>query len=404
MKIALVSSGSGSRGGGEIYLRFLAQGLTPLGHEVLALVPDATGMDDLANSLTPWAEVTRFVHRPTYTRKLRTLGAWRDTAGQAALAQRFAALEVDILHINQQVAEDGLDLVLAARASGKPWVSTIHVGHSAKALGARLGACRDWVTKQALTQSGGDFIAISAASRDQLAARFKARLHLVLNGVPVPAPGALAEARKAARAEWGASDADIVIGAVGRIEAQKAPLALVDHVAPLAVGQDRRDKGGRDKGGRDKSRIRLVWIGDGAMRGALEQHAANVAPKISLHVDGWRNDAGLRMAGLDIFAMPSVFEGLPLALLEAMHAGLPIVASHADGIAEAIRPGENGFLCSTAPEWQAALSSLVDDASLRAGISATAQKEALARFSTDAMAKASVAVYTKVLARGPQTP
>lgn len=384
MKIALVSSGSGSRGGGEIYLRFLAQGLTGLGHEVQALVPDAPVMDDLAGSFAPWAAVTRFPFRPTYTRKLRALGAWRDKAGQAALAQRFAALPVDVLHINQQVAEDGLDLVLAAQASGKPWVSTIHVGHSAAALGARFGAGRDWVTQRALIQAQGDYIAVSASSRDQLAARFAARLHVVLNGVPVPDPEALTHARAKARAEWGAGDTDIVIGTVGRIEAQKAPLALVDHVGPLA-----------------QNNTRLVWIGDGALRQDLESHAATTAPDLPLHIDGWRSDAALRMAGLDIFAMPSVFEGLPLALLEAMHAGLPVVASHADGIAEAIEPGRTGYLCRSGADWQSALSTLLAEPTARQRMGLAARSEAQARFSTSAMAAASLTLYAQVIAAQP---
>lgn len=382
MRIALISSGSGSRGGGEIYLRFLAEGLKGLGHEVLALVPDAPVMDDLAKSLAPVAEVQRFPFRPTYTRKLRTLGAWRDKQGQKALAQRLAALPVDILHVNQQVAEDGLDLVLAAKASGKPWLSTIHVGYSAKALGARFGAGRDWVTRNALTEAEGDHIAVSTASHDQLAERFDGRLHMVLNGVPVPDPEAQAAAREAARADWGAGDGDIVIGTVGRIEPQKAPLALVDHVARLA----------RDD-------VKLVWIGDGALRGDLEAHAAQTAPGLSLHVDGWRSDAGLRMAGLDIFALPSVFEGLPLALLEAMHTGLPVVASRADGIAEAVSEGRTGFLCASAEDWRAALTSLLEDASLRAEIGQTAQAEAQTRFSTRAMAEESLKIYAQVIAR-----
>lgn len=389
MKIALISSGSGSRGDGEIYLRFLAQGLRDSGHEVTVLVPDAARMNDLAHDLAPFAAVQRYAFRATYDRKLRTLGAWMDRAQQKLLATQFAELDADILHVNQQVAEDAVDLVLAAAASGRPWVSTIHVGHSARSLGAKAGSARDWVTQKALHRAGGDYIAVSATSARQMADRFSAKVHVVLNGVPLPDPQGLTEARSKARADWGVSDETLVVGTVGRIEAQKNPLALIDHMAPVA---------------KNTGDLQLVWIGDGAMHQALVDHAAPHAARLPLHIDGWRSDAALRMAGLDIFVLPSVFEGLPLALLEAMHAGLPIVASHADGIAEAIQTGETGFLCETDDDWNTALTRLVSDPTLRLSIGDAARMSAQTSFSTDAMAAGTLRVYAEVLDRHKDAP
>ncbi|WP_299938738.1 glycosyltransferase family 4 protein [uncultured Pelagimonas sp.] len=384
MKIALISSGSGSRGGGEIYLRFLAQGLAAAGHEVVALVPDAPRMDELADSLTENASVHRFAFHTTYDRRLRGLGAWLDRRQQGQLATLFAGLDVDVLHVNQQVAEDGLDLVLAAAASGRAWVSTIHVGHSAAALGARFGAGRDWASARVLARAGGDYIAVSATSKAQLATRFpQARVHTVLNGVPTPDRAALAAARAQARADWDLKDHEIAVGAVGRIEAQKAPLALVDHLA--TVGPEHP--------------VRLVWIGDGSLRTELENHARAHRDWMPLTIDGWRTDAALRLAGLDVFAMPSVFEGLPLALLEAMHAGLPVVATRADGIAEAVTPGESGFLCSGSEDWKAALTTLLENPDLRASMGQKAQARALAQFSTDAMATGTARIYQQAIER-----
>lgn len=382
MRVALVSSGSGSRGGGEIYLTFLAEGLSALGHEVQALVPDHGRMDELAGRLAHVAKVQRFPFRATYDRRLRPLGAWLDRGQQQALTARFARLAPDILHVNQQVAEDGLDLVRAAAASGVPWLSTIHVGRSAQALGARLGGLRDRVTTNVLCGARGDHIAVCAAAREQLAERLGSgpRLHVVHNGVPKPTD--LAAARAEARADWGAGDGEVVVGTVGRIEEQKDPVAFVGHIAPVAA----------------EAPVRAVWIGDGSLRRVLET-CAGVSGPLPLVVDGWRRDASRRLAGLDVFVLPSRFEGLPLALLEAMHAGLPVVASPTDGVAEAIRDGETGFLCATPGEWQAALGRLARDADLRKRMGAAAQAEAAARFSTDAMARATAQLYTETRAR-----
>lgn len=390
MKITLVSSGSGSRGGGEIYLAFLAQGLADLGHQVTALVPAAEKMDGLSEMLTPWATVQRFAFRATYERRLRTLGAWLDRDQQRDLAARFSALETDVLHVNQQVAEDGLDLVMAAAESGQPWLSTVHVGRSARDLGAVAGGLRDSLTARVMRRAAGDHIAVSAASRDQLAGWIGEqgegaggpRLHVVRNGVPQPDPAELATARIQARQDWAVQDGEIVVGMVGRIEAQKDPLALVRHLAPLSS---------------QGVSLRLVWIGDGSLRRALENDALLQTPPVPLVIDGWRSDAALRLAGLDLFIMPSRFEGLPLALLEAMHAGLPVVVSRTDGMSEAVNDGENGLVCEDDAGWQVALTRLLENPALRKTMGQAACIAAQERFSTESMARATLEVYRNVL-------
>ncbi|SEQ78544.1 Glycosyltransferase involved in cell wall bisynthesis [Loktanella sp. DSM 29012] len=377
MKVALVSSGSGSRGGGELYLRVLAQGLMALGYDVLVLIPDHPRMDEFATQMGA-IPTRRFAFCTTYDRPTRALGAWADLRQRRRLTGLFATLDVDVLHINQQVAEDALDLVLAAAASGKPWLSTIHVGHAARDLGARLGGLRDRVTAHVLGRLRGHHIAVSTATCQQLTARLgPVTLHPVPNGVAVPDPDALTRARAQARADWGVDDDTIVLGTVGRIAAQKAPLALVDHTA--ATGQ---------------TGVQLVWIGDGDLRDSLTARAAKAS--LPLHVDGWRDDAALRLAGLDIFVLPSLFEGLPLALLEAMHAGLPIAASRADGIAEALTHPVTGLMCDSDDDWRDALQRLITDQALRLRLGAAARAAAEDRFSAAAMARATADLYAQV--------
>ena len=388
MKIILVSSGSGSRGGGEIYLRLLAEGLASAGHVVTALVPEAGRMDELAASIAAFAHVVRFPFRATYERPLRPLGAVLDRSQRARLAALFASLGADVIHVNQQVAEDGLDLVLAAVASGVPWVSTVHVARSSASLGARVGVLRDFIAIAALRRANGPIIAVSDASRRQLAARFGSNappLHVVHNGVSVPNEKALTEARAVARAAWGAGDEVVVVGAVGRIEAQKNPLALVDYLTPV-VGD---------------ARLLAVWIGDGAMRSDLEKRAARFTEAFPLVVDGWRQDAATRLAGLDISLLPSHFEGLPLALLEAMHAGLPVIAARADGIVEAVLDGKTGWTCLKERDWTTALKRLVTDANLRARFGSAGRRDALNRFSVATMTAGTTQVYQSAMRRVP---
>lgn len=386
MRVALVSSGSGSRGGGEIYLGVLAEALQSAGCDVVVLVPRAERMDELAGQLERNVEVIRFAYTTTYDRRLRTLGAWADTAQQRRLAAEFAALRVDVLHLNQQVAEDGLDLVLAAARGRTPWLSTVHIAHSAQSLGAQMGWLRDRLAHSVYRNTKGHLLAVCSDARMELMRRFGSVLegvHEVPNGVPIPHFNDLAVARQRARQEWGVREGELVVGTVGRIEAQKNPLALIDRLAPFAAS-------GRA--------LRLVWIGDGSMREELCAQAKQVGVAMPLVVDGWRSDASLRLAGLDVFLLPSRFEGLPLALLEAMHAGLPVVASAADGIKDAVQNGRTGFLCRSDAEWHDALALLLEDQDLRLSLGEAARSLAQERFSAQAMANATIAVYETVRA------
>jgi glycosyltransferase involved in cell wall biosynthesis len=342
-------------------------------------------MDELANSLAEVAEVSRFTFSATYQRRTRVIGAVLDFRQQREIANLFVRNAPDIIHVNQQVAEDGVDLVLAARSSGLPWISTIHIGRSAASLGALMGPARDRVAVAALRRAGGPFIAVSHASRTQLSERFGERqppIAVVHNGVHAPSAALLATSRISARAEWGADAHEVVIGAAGRLEPQKDPLALVNHVASAAK----------------RSKIRLAWIGDGSLRDAFKAYAA--ASGIPLVIDGWRRDATTRVAGLDIFLLPSRFEGLPLALLEAMHAGLPVVAARSDGITEAVESGLTGYTCAAPSEWRKAALQLATDTCLRERLGATAKAVAAERFSAKAMARATLSLYREILHSG----
>jgi glycosyltransferase involved in cell wall biosynthesis len=227
------------------------------------------------------------------------------------------------------------------------------------------------------------YVTVSHASQAQLEARFwggptKPRVLVVHNGVPVPDPPSLIAAREIARQEWGIANGEIVIGAVGRIEAQKNPLALVEYAQPLVS---------------NGHAIRLVWIGDGQMRSELEAAATRLLGPHRMVVDGWRSDAAMRMAGFDIFALPSLFEGLPLALLEAMHAGLPIIATRTDGTPEAIDNGVSGVLCTGSDEFRQELRRLVEGAEFRRTLGRAAHDVARQRFSSAAMAGRLLDIY-----------
>ncbi len=123
--MALVSSSSGSRGGGELYLVGLANGLAALGNEVLSVLSDHVRMDEVAALLGAFGPVHRIPYQNTYDRRLRCVGAVLARRDIARITGELAALDPDVIHVNKQNLEDGLDLLQAAQATGLPTVATI---------------------------------------------------------------------------------------------------------------------------------------------------------------------------------------------------------------------------------------------------------------------------------------
>jgi glycosyltransferase involved in cell wall biosynthesis len=105
------------------------------------------------------------------------------------------------------------------------------------------------------------------------------------------------------------------------------------------------------------------------------------------------------LQGLDVLVMPSNFEGMPLALLEAMAAGICCCASDVDGMAEAIDHGLTGYLCAPGNLniWCRQLEALIGDPRLRAAVGSRARDVACRRFGVENMAKNTVSVYEDVV-------
>src|SRR5262249_24957092 len=102
LRVALVSSSSGSRGGGELYLSSLAKGLSGLGHEVQSVLSNHPRMDELAALLALQGRVRRIEYRNTYDRRARCVGAILARRDILRLTQELASLPVDIIHLNKQ--------------------------------------------------------------------------------------------------------------------------------------------------------------------------------------------------------------------------------------------------------------------------------------------------------------
>lgn len=170
------------------------------------------------------------------------------------------------------------------------------------------------------------------------------------------------------------------IGAVGRLSPEKGLEHLVDAVADLA-GE------GRD--------VRLALLGEGDLRRELEQRAADRGIGDRVLFAGYVPDARQYLPSFDLFCMPSLTEGLPLALLEAMAAEVPIIASGVGGIPEALDQGRAGLL--VAPGRVAALreamATVLDEPQQAAARARQARQRLAAVYSSQAMAERYLQVY-----------
>ena len=200
------------------------------------------------------------------------------------------------------------------------------------------------------------------------------RILLVRNGVPCREPG-----RSQLRSELGLSDTDCLLLAVGNLYPVKGHLHLLEALPRLS----------------QRHRFpHLAIAGRGELAEVLTNRARALGLEKHFHLLGLRDDIPELLAAADVFVHPSLSEGLPMAVLEAMFAGRPIVASSVGEI-PAVLGGDGGLIVPPAdPESLArAIECLLEDPGLRTQLSEQARRRAGEHFSLDRMVRHYLALY-----------
>ena len=179
------------------------------------------------------------------------------------------------------------------------------------------------------------------------------------------------------------SDALIVLS-VGRLSREKGHLDLIEAVGKLDLG---------------KRPFRLVIVGDGPERGLIQKHAKKLGVDSIVVLAGQQNDVTPYYTMADLLVLPSHSEGSPLVLLEAMAAGLPIVATNVGGVPEISVHGETALLVDRGrPAALAdAMGRLLEDEQLRKQFGETARTIALKYFSLESYCENIVKLYCQLL-------
>jgi len=309
-------------------------------------------------------------------------------------AGEFAARLKDGVAVHQMDWRGGNDLRLAwrlARLFRRTGTDVVHT-RNAEAffygfLGAKIAAVRIlthsehgrtfddrpfrfWVQRMFSRHTDGIF-AVSEQLKRDLAERVgipAGRLKVIYNGVDtsrfVPSN------RSRVRAAWGIVADELVVGSVGRLVQVKNYPLLLRAMSSLAA-----------------DRVTIVLVGAGPERATLETMARDLGIAERVRFLGHREDVAELLPAMDVFVLPSVSEGMSNTLLEAMAAGVAVVASNVGGNPEIVRDQLDGLLFESGDEagLHDRLQKMLADPVLRARMGRAGRERMLREFSMEAM-------------------
>ncbi len=369
MKIAHVL-GSLGMGGAERVALDLATAQRAKGHEVLVIsLSGDPGGGPLAGAFAE-AEI------PVVVIAKKPGLDWRLPRNVARVLHRLA---VDVVHTHNTPP-----LVYAAAAARLSGHVVVHTKHGEGHLVSRMGR----ILRRFGSPFVHSFVAVSKKTaehaREQWAYPFPNSIRIITNGIRLDVHRPDSQARQAVRRELGISENAWVVGTVGRCDTNKNQAALI-----VALEANLGEK------------LQLVIVGDGDQMTALQDARARSAHPDAIHILGRRNDAHRIIAALDAFALPSLSEGLPLVILEAMATQVPVVSTDVGGISKVIETDVCGVLVPPGDNkaMSAALLRLRDNPAESAKLALAGRERVLRDYSADRMADEYLGLYRAALSR-----
>lgn len=320
---------------------------------------------------------------------LRQVSLLHDLKALIQLVRLFRREKYDIVHTHSSKA--GILGRLAARLAGTPHiVHTVH-GWSFHEYMPPLTR-RVYILLERWMAGFSDAL-IVVAEKD----RYKGlqagigrpqQYRLIRSAIPLDDFDPERVDRQVMRRELGIPPQALVVGNVGRFSAQKNPLEWVKVAGIIA---------------RLRPQVNFLLVGDGPLRSQVEAqiHAEGIAARTLL--TGLRRDVPQLMAAMDVFLLTSLWEGLPRVLPQAMAMRLPVVAQRADGTAEVVRDGVNGYLFEPGESEKMAQAciALLDNPALRHEMGLQGQKIAGEKFNLRAMIQDIETLYAQLLNEQP---
>lgn len=319
-RVLLISSNSSGRGGGERYLVFLSRGLRELGCEVHALLSDIPYMDAWAESIAVEGVV---VHRQRLKglsqRPLRFIQAFSDKVQIETISKCCRSVEPSAILVNQQYDEDGLDYLMGALKSGiAPVAGVMHMPMTLGKNKRKLGWLRGRILKEWYRKYSYRLILVSDGAQKEFESYYDSPRPTAVVNSSIPLNPETLE--KYPRHVF--PDGVPVVGFVGQFVFQKnLPCIVQSWLSARNAGFD----------------CRLLLIGDGPERSAVERTLYESAPSGTWHITGWTDSPERLLSEVDLFVLASHFEGLPLSLVEAAARGIPSIVAPFNGAIDVAR-------------------------------------------------------------------
>lgn len=300
---------------------------------------------------------------------------------------------IRLLHL---VRREGIDIIHSHGAGGGVYGRLIklfyrrglvvHTFHGMHLGGRGLVKRMRLLAEKLLGRLTDHFVFVSASemqSAEGLGLR-KPNSSVILNGVDTEHYRRLYVDVEKKKRDLGIGPGRAVIGTVGRLSFPKAPEAGIRALSLLA--QEKRD-------------VVYLMVGDGEEMEKVRKEISDRGLEDRVLLLGSRDDVGEILKVMDLFILPSRGEGLPLAVLEAMASGIPVVATRVTGNVEAVLDGETGLLVDpgSAAGLSGAISYLLDNPELRRKMGARGQERAVEDFGQGRMAAETFAMYRRLM-------
>jgi L-malate glycosyltransferase len=265
--------------------------------------------------------------------------------------------QYDIVHLHSPLIAGVVRPLV--RSFGKPRPKLVSTEHNAWTTYARPTR----VLNAATYGLDDARFAVSSEVRASVSPRLRDDVEVVIHGVRMDQVRALRAERASVRAELGVGESDVVVGTVANYRAQKA---YPDLMAAARTALDA------------EPRLRFVAIGQGPLEAEIKAEHDRLGLGDRFRLLGYREDAVRVLAGCDIFVLASHYEGFPVAVMEAIALGLPVVATAVGGIPDGLTHAQEALLV---PPRQPALLAdallrLAKDEALRATMGGAAYRRA----------------------------
>jgi len=250
---------------------------------------------------------------------------------------------------------------------------------------ARLRLVEEWLINPLADRVTANSRAVADAARGERGLGGE-RLVTIPNGIDVAAWAPPGGAREQVRREWGIPASAPLIGTIGHLSPVKCHSDLLEAmVAVVARFPD----------------ARCAIVGEGPLRASLEERARGLGVSDRVILAGLRADVPRVLAALDVLAQPSRTEGLSNALLEAMAAAVPIVATRAGGNSDLIDDGSTGRLVAAGAPAQLAdaLVDLLGNPAAARRMAAAARERVAEGFTLERMVRRHEELYDELLRR-----